>query len=101
MPYVVAMGFTHVEFLPVTEHPFDGSWGYQPIGLFAPTHRFGDPDDFRLLVDRFHAAGIAVIIDWVPGALPEGRTRPAPASMAPRSTSTRTRARARMRTGAP
>jgi 1,4-alpha-glucan branching enzyme len=70
IPYVTDLGFTHIECLPVSEHPFSGSWGYQPIGLFAPTSRFGDPDGFARFVDRCHAAGLGVIIDWVPAHFP-------------------------------
>ena len=69
--YVADLGFTHIELLPVSEHPFDGSWGYQPIGLFSPTHRFGDPDDFRYFVDCCHRKGISVIVDWVPAHFPK------------------------------
>ena len=64
------MGFTHLELMPISEHPFDGSWGYQPIGLYAPTSRFGTPQEFRNFVDRAHAMGLGVIVDWVAGHFP-------------------------------
>jgi 1,4-alpha-glucan branching enzyme len=70
VPYTREMGFTHLELLPVSEHPFDGSWGYQPVGLYAPTARFGDAAGFRRFVDRCHAEGIGLVIDWVPAHFP-------------------------------
>ncbi|MHA6767094.1 1,4-alpha-glucan branching protein GlgB [Sphingobium ummariense] len=70
IPYVVGMGFTHIEFLPISEYPYDPSWGYQTLGLYAPTARFGDPEGFARFVDGAHRAGVGVILDWVPAHFP-------------------------------
>ena len=70
IPYAVGLGFSHVELMPISEHPFDGSWGYQPLGLYAPTARFGSPSGFLRFVEKAHAAGLGVLLDWVPAHFP-------------------------------
>lgn len=70
VPYAADLGFTHIELLPVSEHPFYGSWGYQPTGMYAPTARYGSPEALRRFIGAAHGAGLKVILDWVPGHFP-------------------------------
>ena len=97
--HVTALGFTHVELMPVAEHPYEPSWGYQVTGFYAPTSRFGDPDDFRWFVDHLHQRGLGVFVDWVPAHFPRDDGALA-ATTARRSTSTPTRSAASTPTGA-
>ena len=100
--YVADMGFTHIELhAGVANIPFDGSWGYQPVGLFAPTIRHGTPPEFRAFVDAAHRKGLGVLLDWVPGHFPTDRAWAWAGSTAPRFTNIRTRARGSIRTGTP